>query len=327
MSIDSLPDDLRRLGLASREIEVYSAVLDTGPSDLDDVAGLLGHSAEDVRVEVEHLVRQGLLAYSGRDGRELAPVEPNIALQQLAAARSAELQRSHVAALNAYRAYRRSVSQQPTGELLEVVTGASIIDRVWHIEESAESQVLRFDSPPYHTHAVPNPVEVANLERGVDYRVVYSRSAVQNSSYYAGNIRPCIAAGEQARVLPSVPVKLTVYDRRLALVSMSSVEAEVNDSLLLVRPSSLLSALTGLFEASWRAALPMHLDKAVPPALSPVNRRVLELLSTGVSDDTIAELLGISRRTLSRHLEQLTTRAGALTRFQLALHAAREGWI
>jgi DNA-binding CsgD family transcriptional regulator len=37
--------------------------------------------------------------------------------------------------------------------------------------------------------------------------------------------------------------------------------------------------------------------------------------------------LGISRRTFFRYLERLMNRTGASTRFQLALHAARENWL
>ncbi|MFI5642287.1 helix-turn-helix domain-containing protein [Streptomyces goshikiensis] len=95
----------------------------------------------------------------------------------------------------------------------------------------------------------------------------------------------------------------------------------------MVRPLSLLSALTGLFETSWRAALPMHLSGRVPSFLSPIHRRIIEQLATGVTNAIIAELLGVSRRTLSRQLEQLNSRAGSVTRFQMALHAARNGWI
>lgn len=322
-----LRDQLCRLGLSIGEAEVYQAVLGSGPSTADTLAAGSGHPADAVRAGIGRLAELGLITTSGPDGSGVAPVEPSIALDHLAAARAAELRQAHVAAINAYRAYRRSVSPQSLDELVEVVTGPSISEWIWHHEESVESEVLRFDSPPYHTHACANDIEVANLRRGVRYRVVYSKSAVQNSTYYGINIQPCIAAGEHARVLPTVPVKLTVYDGRMATVSMSSVEAEVNDSLLIVRPSSLLSALTGLFETAWRSALPMHLSGRVPPALSPLHRRIVELMATGVSDDKIAELVGVSRRTLSRHLEQLTSRAGAVTRFQLALHAAREGWL
>ncbi|XXJ61472.1 hypothetical protein ACMXN5_46270 [Embleya sp. MST-111070] len=120
---------------------------------------------------------------------------------------------------------------------------------------------------------------------------------------------------------------MTIFDRRLALVSMSFVEADINDSILIVRPSSLLSALAGLFESSWRSAFPLHLGGRVPPTLRPLRRRILELLGSGVTDETSAELLGISRRTLSRNLERLHTVAGSTTRFQLALYAARSDWI
>ena len=60
---------------------------------------------------------------------------------------------------------------------------------------------------------------------------------------------------------------------------------------------------------------------------APIERRLLALLATGAADDTIARTLGISRRTFFRYLERLMNRTGASTRFQLALHAARENWL
>ncbi|GGO90548.1 helix-turn-helix transcriptional regulator [Wenjunlia tyrosinilytica] len=330
MSDEDLPRSLRRLGLSDPEALVYVALLDMGPTAVADLAeALAGHGEADAATAVAHLIELGLAARtgSGPHREAVAPTEPTIALEHLAHVRSAELHRAQIAAANAYQTYRRSVHPQATEDLVEVVTGPQIVERIHHAEGSADAEVLRFDSPPYHTNGTPNETEVSNLERGVEYRVVYSKSSVQNADYYACNIKPCIAAGEQARVLPTVPVKLTIFDRRVAIVSMSFVEAEVNDSMLIVRPSSLLSALTGLFEASWRSAFPLHFGDRVPSALRPVQRRILELLGSGVTDETIAELLGISRRTLSRHLEQLNSSAGAATRFQLALYAARKGWI
>ncbi|MCG6500063.1 helix-turn-helix domain-containing protein [Kitasatospora sp. A2-31] len=338
MTDEDLPTHLCRLGLTRREAQTYTALLAVRADDGAPPAGNRGCDREapgcsgpdEDRAREEDLAqlrRLGLVTVSEADGGRHVPVEPTIALEFLAHSRAAELREAQQAAVNAYTGYRRTVSPQPTENLVEVVTGASIIERIETIEAAAESEVLRFDSPPYHTHGTANPIQIEKLRQGVEYRVVYSRSAVQNAEYYAVNIKPCIAAGEQARILPTVPVKLTIFDGRLAIVSMSFVEAEVNDSLLLVRPSSLLSALTGLFEASWRTALPMHLSGRVPSALTPIHRRIVELLATGVTDDTIAELLGVSRRTLSRHLEQLNSRAGSVTRFQMALHAARNGWI
>ncbi|SDT83067.1 DNA-binding transcriptional regulator, CsgD family [Streptomyces sp. TLI_053] len=335
MEDEDLPAHLCRLGLTRREAELYEALLASGPGGRRGEAeatgaeetGVEGTGPEELGPELARLRRLGLVTVATTDRRRHVPVEPTVALEYLAHSRAAEVRAAQQAAVNAYRGWRRSAGTQRTDDLVEVVTGDSIVEAIETIEAAAEREVLRFDSPPYHTHGAANPIEIENLRRGVEYRVVYARSAVQHAAYYAVNIQPSIAAGEQARILPTVPVKLTVFDRRLAIVSMSFVEAEANDSLLLVHPSSLLSALTGLFETSWRAALPMHLGDRVPPALSTVQRRIVELLATGVTDETIAELLGISRRTLSRQLEQLNSRAGSVTRFQMALHAARNGWI
>ncbi|MFI1198460.1 HTH domain-containing protein [Streptomyces sp. BHT-5-2] len=327
MSEDDRPAHLARLGLSETEATTYLAMLDTGPTTVTALARRLGVAPADAERALARLIHLGLAASHGPDRSGIAPIEPSIGLGRLTSTRTAELQQAHLVAMDAYRTYRRQVHPQATDDLVEVVTGPQIVERILQVEDAAASEVLRFDAPPWHTGGTPNPTEIRNLERGVCYRIVYSKSAVENSDYYARNIRPCITAGEQARVLQSLPVKLGIFDQRLAIVSMTFGDAEVNDSMLLVRPSSLLRALTGLFETSWRSAYPLHFGERVPPALRPIQRRILELLGSGVTDETIAELLGISRRTLSRQLEQLNRAADATTRFQLALYAARKGWV
>ncbi|MGW5344851.1 helix-turn-helix domain-containing protein [Streptomyces sp. HUAS TT3] len=337
---------LCRLGLTRVQAEIYATLLGTGSCTTEALAAKMGGNrrgrGDDLPFEdrvldrhLAHLRRLGLITLTGTgagsgtgtDGIEHAPVEPSIALERMVHTRAAEVHQAHQAAMQAYRGYRRSVAPQGQEDLVEVIRGPHVAERIWSLEEAVEFEVLRFDSPPYHTHGTANPIEIEKLGKGVEYRVVYSKSAVQNATYYSVNIQPCIAAGEQARVLPTVPVKLSIYDQRLATVSMSFVESEVKDYLLLVHPSSLLLALAGLFETSWRTALPMHLNDRVPCGLQPIHRRILELLATGVTDETIAELLGVSRRTLSRHIEAINARAGSMTRFQMALYAARSGWI
>ncbi|MFI6587791.1 helix-turn-helix domain-containing protein [Embleya sp. NPDC050493] len=328
MRDEELTTHLTRLGLGERETLLYLALLRTGPIAPADVAARLGLDLDDVEESVDHLVDLGLVSAGGPTPAAVVPIEPSIGIERLAHTRSAELRQAQLAAIDAYRGYRRSVHpQSATDELVEVLTGARIEERIHQAEGAARSEVLRFDSPPYHTGGVANETEEHNLAHGVEYRIVYSKSAVEDNRYYTCNIQPCIAAGEQARVLPTVPVKLTIFDRRQALVSMSFVEADINDSILIVRPSSLLSALIGLFETSWRSAFPLHRHGRVPTTLRPLHRRILELLAGGLTDEAIAELLGISRRTLSRNLEQLNAGAGATTRFQLALYATRKGWL
>lgn len=325
MSDDELDIHLRRLGLRDGDVRLYQWLLGTGPATHGEIASALGLSETDSAATVESLTKAGLVATTDVD--TVAPIEPSTGLQRLTRARESELRAAELAATNAYRQFRRSVWQQSPDDVVEVITAPYIAERVQLEEAAATKEVLRFDSPPYTSQRGPNDLEVENLKRGVAYRCVYARAAVRQPDYYAQNIQPCIAAGEQARVLPDVPVKLSIYDGRLAMVALSDAEMEISRSSLLIRQSSLLDALIGLFESSWRAALPMHLGTKEPSSLRPIERKIIELLASGITDHAIAELLGISRRTLSRNLESLTTRAGVVNRFQLAVYACRNGWI
>ena len=323
---DQLDHHLQRLGLSEREAAVYQHLLAAGPARHAEVAKALALKPREVKVALERLTEVGLVGLTGSAGA-IAPISPLAGLDLLTRARESELRQAKVATSLAFDTFKRTILPQPTDGLIEIVTGVDIRERIRQVEAHATSEILRFDSPPYYTTAIPNEMEHQNLARGVEYRVVYAKAAMERPGYYEANVQPCIAAGEQARVLPSVPVKLSIVDQRLALVSMSIQQAEVNRSLVIVHPSALLSALTGLFEIAWRAALPMHVGGHSPSALRPIERQVLELLAMGLTDETIADRLGVSRRTLTRHVERLMSRAGVDGRFQLGLYAGRNGWL
>lgn len=322
----ALEQQLQRLGLSAVEARVYLQLLATGPATPAVLSAGDGADAAAVDAALAHLGAVGLVGPAG-EGGAVVPVAPLPALDLLTREREAELRAATVAATSAFDTFRRTVWPQPTDGLIEIVTGSDMRTRIEQIEVNARGEILRFDSPPYYTTAHPNEMEYANLARGVAYRVVYARAAVEVPGYYEDNIRPSIAAGEQARVLPTVPVKLSIVDQRMALVSLPIQHADVNNSLVIVYPSALLSALTGLFEIAWRAALPMYVGDERPSTLRPVERQVLELLAMGLTDEVIADRLGVSRRTLTRHVERLLDRAGVDGRFQLGLFAARNGWL
>lgn len=320
MADEELGPHLRRLGLPQDDAELYTWLLEFGPANRSQVAAEL----TDADKRIDGLARAGLVALTQAD--TVVPIDPGTAVRRLVRAREAELHGAELAAANAYREFRRTGWHQEAGDIVEVVSNPHIAERVRFEEASATQEVLQFVAPPYINGARRNQTEIDNLARGVTYKCVYSRSAVQHAEFYAANIQPSIAAGEQARVVPEVPVKLAIYDGRVALVTLSDGATEVGSSLL-IRQSSLLEALRGLFETSWRSALPMHLGSREPSSLRPIERKIIELMASGITDNAIAELLGVSRRTLSRNLETLTTRAGVVNRFQLAVYACRNGWL
>jgi len=318
---------LKVLGLNDDEIRVYQHLLRTGPSSITELDEAVPDRELSIDTTLSGLVQAGLARRSGSDHSRFLPVPPDAGLEALTLRRESELKQARIEVLNAYDEFRRTVHNESTTHLIEVVTGSAIIERIHQIKSGAQREILAIDSPPYYIGG-PNQEEIEHLKRGVAYRVVYSPESVEVPGYLTENILPCVEAGEQARVLPDVPAKLTIIDGSIAYVSMSVRDTDVNRSLLIIRPSSLLTALIGMFELCWRNALPLHASVGTEDdRLEPIERRLLALLATGAADDTIARTLGISRRTFFRYLERLMNRTGASTRFQLALHAARENWL
>lgn len=257
----------------------------------------------------------------------VAPVPPTAGLEILARHRAAEVEESRITVGGAFESFRRQRLAAYNDNLVEVVTGDAIGPRIRHAWASARDQIRQFESPPYFPLADATDDALATLARGVTQRVVYSRESLEHPGHLKEVIEPCIKAGEQARVLPSVPVKLVIIDEAYALVSLSIKEADVHNTMLVVQPCGLFSALVALFEQSWQNALPFHGRTTHPGGLPPSDRRLLWLLAGGASDDIIARELGISRRTLFRRLQILMAQLGAANRFQMALQAQRSGWL
>lgn len=129
-------------------------------------------------------------------------------------------------------------------------------------------------------------------------------------------------------MLPEVPLKMSVVDRKAALVPLT-MDAEGFEHALVLGPCTLLDALVGLFDALWSRGVP--LDKALAgdvvsePSWPQVDRDVLMLLTSGATDDAIARQLQVSVRTVRRRIATLMTALDARTRFQAGVQAQRRG--
>ncbi|WP_030198640.1 helix-turn-helix domain-containing protein [Streptomyces sp. NRRL S-87] len=322
-----LGEALRLLGIDPVAGRVYLALLELAPAPLSAIGEAAGLDAAGLAAAYGELVDAGLASAAVAGADVVAPVPPAAGLEVLARHRAAELEESRITVGGAFESFRRQRLAAYNDNLVEVVTGDAVGPRMRRAWASAREQIRQLDSPPYFPLAGATDDALATLARGVTQRVVYSRASLEVPGQLETAIEPCIEAGEQARVTPVVPVKLVIIDEAYALVSLSIREADVHNTMLVVQPCGLLSALVALFEQTWQAALPLHGRATVPAGLPSADRRLLRLLASGASDEVIARELGISRRTFFRRLQILMARLGAENRFQMGLQAQRCGWL
>jgi hypothetical protein len=101
----------------------------------------------------------------------------------------------------------------------------------------------RSSSAPAHQPAL--------LARGVEVRSVYERS-VYDDQAVVDVVRFFVAAGEQARVVDELPLKLALIDERVALFTMEDPVAGASTlTIMIVEHPSLARLLKLAFEHAW----------------------------------------------------------------------------
>lgn len=329
---------LEAVGVTEFDEQVYRGLLRQPAISATELAKSMAQTPARTRHSLWRLESLGLARRV--DPRLWEPVAPRTGLAALLQQRQAKLQTES----DALDAAADELSQdylvgelqrQPSG-LIEVITGADQIYRTaldfWH---TATDEILIFDKPPYAAEqAEADYDEVDNerplLERGVRVRGIYQRSVLETAGYMKVAAR-LAELGEQARVLPELPIKLHIYDRRVAMVPLTG-DTHAGQSRAIVHPSGLLSALIALFEAYWERAHPLFGSAAIVSAdpdghLSGEEDAVLRMLAAGMKDQAIARQLGVSRRTAARRTERILEVLDASSRFQAGAQAARRGWI
>jgi DNA-binding CsgD family transcriptional regulator len=271
-----------------------------------------------------------VLGLAARQAAGYLPVPPAVALEALECRQLAAVAEARVTVGAAYERYRRVVGELGSAEV-ETLTPAVAQQRLAQAVAAALKWVRVLDSPPYLAPRGERAVALATelLARGVQYRAIYCRAALEWPGNLEAEVLPLIDVGTQARVLPDLPVKLWLVDESTAFLTLTHRDVDRAAAILAVRSSPLLAALAGLFEASWQQAVPLYprVDPAAPVWMSPADRRLLAVLAAGLSDEVAARELGISRRTFYRRLDALMARSGSATRFQLALHTAYLNWL
>lgn len=326
------------LGLEPEEELVYRALLGRPSATAMLLADLLDRPETAVEKALSRLVETGLALRSGGEAFVAAP--PAMALGALITERRDGLRIAEQALVTLAEEHRAAVAGRSISELIEVVSGVDAIrHRFQQVQQAARTEIRNFVTAPYI--AVPpgaNAQEDAAAARGVRFRVVLERSVLAQPGI-VDEVVDSLERGVELRVADQLPMKLILADGDLALVPVTAPHAPQpggEPGAVLLHRSGLLAALEALFETVWLRAYPLELSSLRPDGLpyveldadepTELDRRILSLLLSGLTDQVVATQLDLSLRTLQRRLRHLMDLAGVETRMQLGWHAARHEW-
>jgi hypothetical protein len=190
--------------------------------------------------------------------------------------------------------------------------------------ESFRSEAMSFQRAPM---LAPTDEPPRRTRTGARVRTI-SDNSILGVPGMLERIKRDVAEGEQARMLPSLPFKMMIFDRRAAVISLDGEHPETAPTLL-IHGSALLKALCLLFEFVWERATPIIFGRPDLSGAGTLEARsgemadaLIPLLAAGLNDKAIAMELGISPATLNRRMSELMRATGTRTRFQLGWRAA-----
>ncbi|GAB2712956.1 LuxR C-terminal-related transcriptional regulator [Kitasatospora kifunensis] len=323
---------LEALGLTTTAALVYRTMLDRPEYGIAELASHCGLQTGQVHNCLDELTALLLVrASADRPGR-LRAVTPEIGLADMIARQEADLA-ARQAQLAASRAAvtrlvaDRAENHPSNGERLLGMD--AIQSRLEVLGRAATTEVLGV-----HPGASQRPEDLsagrdanrAAIARGVTIKSLY-QDTTRNDPHTTTYAHWLLSLGSEVRTAPVLPQRLVIVDRRQALVPIDP--ADSRKGALHVTEPGIVSALADLFDQAWATAIPLGATRTEDPeaGLSTIERELLRLLGSGQTDETAAQRLGLSTRTVRRHMAAIMERLGATSRFEAGIKAAHLGWL
>jgi DNA-binding CsgD family transcriptional regulator len=316
------------LGVTTSQQDLYTTLLHHPGSTLDDLAHLSALPRARLAGLLMELAALGMVGVDSAADPAYVPYPPDAVVETLIRKREAEFIRARIEAKRLSGDLLTAEQRAHPEKLVEIIDGLdAVVQRYEQVQRAAVRQVKAIDKPPYAVDPVqPNEIERQQLANGVEYRAIYAPEALAIPEHLE-MARYDSSLGERSRVLENPPAKLVIVDDEMALMPLRGDDPGIT---ALIRPSTLLDILIGVFNTCWEQAAPLHFDDETSapgarPRFSEADRHLLTLLAAGLKDEAIARHTGMGARTVSRHVARLMRTLNARTRFQAGVHAARRG--
>ncbi|WP_043536301.1 helix-turn-helix transcriptional regulator [Saccharomonospora cyanea] len=310
---------------------MYETLIRHPNAGLVELGFWLGWSQRRLSEALSELQHRELIESGWKGQRGPVLVDPSVALPRLVEAGELALQRysddldqARTLATTLIERHRQALSEPADFPIRQVVGHAAVRDVGERLAASCDAEVLT-TVPGAMSASADGEEDRRLLDRGIRVRKLCLRSAT-NDSATSEHLRRLVGAGGQVRTVPSLPVRMSIYDRAVAVVAVEPRRSR--DEVVVVRGTAILTALCALFDGEWGRAPELDAPSSRDDdGLTDLEHEVLRLLGDGHTDAVVARKMGVSVRTIRRVIAELAERLGARSRFQIGARAVEAGWL
>ena len=254
-----LVERLVRLGLTTYEAKAYVALVRRDSYTAAQVARQAGLPRQRIYDVLASLVEKGLASARPGGVVKYAAIAPEAAVDRLVGARRREmsdLERDATEAIAGLTPqFEAGQAHSDPLEYIEVLRDRGAInERFAELQAGVKREILVFTKPPYATPPQEN-VEGIEVTRTHEARSVYELSILDDPGTREG-VRRFIDAGEEARFVEQVPLKLVIIDEAIVMFGMQDpVGGREELTIMVVEHPALAGTLKVAFDAVWSTGL------------------------------------------------------------------------
>jgi len=216
---------LKGLGLQTYEAEVYEALLRLKLARVKDLTRVVSVPRAQIYAALKTLMDKGMCVEVRGKFTSYSPAAPSVAFKTILKREEDNLK----VKIDCIRRLDEEHQQTGIGNVpvnsLQVLKGRQVKNFIDDNAADTRREMLTFlkSAAGQSTKSLEGAtrLEVGLMERGVHVRCLYDESCLADENVVV-YIKRLVAAGEDARVLPSVPMNLTIFDDRAALFSLDA---------------------------------------------------------------------------------------------------------
>lgn len=257
---------LIEMGLSEREAKVYRVLIGVSSITASAIPKFTDVPRTKVYEALNTLEQKGFCKEQNSEnpnGKLYSAVDPKIALGGLmsqAKKRFNSLTETYdVLSKTMHSIYEKSSNRLGDYEFVRILKGrGEILDCYENLRNNAKLEILEMSKGPYVMTQEERDLEAAENERivnsGVEMNVIYESSEIEDfgDNYF---YKQCADAGVKSRIIPSIPTKMTLFDKRTVMLPLrDSLMTEPNLTVVVIEHEKLYEMLETIFWIYWNNA-------------------------------------------------------------------------
>lgn len=257
MDNNEILDDLIAHIMSERQAKVYLSILNSRGATAAELQRISGIPTSKIYGVVDYLVNNGFcLVRQVGNKRTYEATDPKNAL--ISNIRQLENRIGKINSLseNLTKLFENTVKHVETNDYIETIKGNSNVHNK-HVSllRQSNKDFLHFTKPPFafttdEERKVQEEEYFAFIARGGQSRYIYEANG-NSSIKYLNGIKAAVDFGFNFRVCENLPLKMTIFDREVLLVSEETQFTEGELSMTVIKKNVIVRGHITLFDFFW----------------------------------------------------------------------------